>query len=117
VIYTYLASCRLAGIIVRIGTKAAFGADAALLTEQEGAAEQVGPDFHAVEAPLVLFGTDRAGAEWRCLGINSRKVYHVRQGCTSEKGGCGFGWGAGSDTRGRANLREIRRSVQKAKPF
>jgi hypothetical protein len=31
----------------------AFGADAAPLTDQQRAAEQVGPDLHAVVAPFV----------------------------------------------------------------
>ena len=36
----------------------AFGADAAPLAEQQGAAEQIGPDLHAVEAPFVALRPD-----------------------------------------------------------
>ena len=43
---------------MRIQPAAAFGADAAPLAEQQGAAEQVGPDLHPVEAPLVALGVD-----------------------------------------------------------
>ena len=49
---------RGAGIGMRIEPAAAFGADAAPLAEQQGAAEQVGPDLHAVEAPFVALGAD-----------------------------------------------------------
>src|SRR5215213_11995809 len=49
---------RGAWIVMRIETTAAFGADAVPLAEQEGTAEQIGPNFHAVEAPLVPFGPD-----------------------------------------------------------
>ena len=45
---------------MRIQPSAAFGADAAPLAEQQGAAEQVGPDLHAVEAPFVALGADAA---------------------------------------------------------
>ena len=41
-----------------IQSAAAFGADAPPLAEQQGAAEQVGPDLHPVEAPLVALGAD-----------------------------------------------------------
>ncbi len=37
---------------------ATFGADAAPLTHEKGAAEEVRPDLHAVEAPLVAVGSD-----------------------------------------------------------
>ena len=37
---------------------AAFGADAAPLADQQSAAEQVGPDLQAVEAPFVEFRPD-----------------------------------------------------------
>jgi hypothetical protein len=43
---------------MRIQPSPAFGADAAPLAEQQGAAEQVGPDLHPVEAPLVALGAD-----------------------------------------------------------
>jgi len=43
---------------MRIQPSPAFGADAAPLAEQQGAAEQVGPDLHPVEAPLVALGVD-----------------------------------------------------------
>jgi hypothetical protein len=47
-----------AGIGVRIEAAAAFGTDASPLAEEEGAAEEVGPDFHAVVAPFVVLGAD-----------------------------------------------------------
>ena len=47
-----------AGIGMRIQPPVAFGADAAPLAKQQGAAEQVGPDLHPVEALLVALGTD-----------------------------------------------------------
>ena len=77
---------------MRIEPAAAFGADAAPLAEQQGAAEQVGPDLHAVEAPLVALragcalseaasansgsctGTGRAGRGLARLGMFSREV-------------------------------------------
>src|SRR5262249_9720804 len=43
---------------MRIQPAAAFGADAAPLTKQQSAAEQIGSDLHAVEAPLVALGTN-----------------------------------------------------------
>ena len=45
-----------AGIGVGVEAAAACGADAAPLAHEEGAAEQVGPDFQAVVAPFVAFG-------------------------------------------------------------
>lgn len=41
-----------------IETAAAFGADAAPLAQQQGMAEQVGPDFETVDAPFVPLGPD-----------------------------------------------------------
>ena len=43
---------------MRIQPSPAFGADAAPLAKQQGAAEQVGPDLHPVEAPFVMLRTD-----------------------------------------------------------
>ena len=43
---------------MRIKPAAAFGADAAPLTGEKGAAEQVGPDFETEEAPFVALGPD-----------------------------------------------------------
>jgi len=43
---------------MRIQPSPAFGADAAPLAEQQGAAEQVGLDLHPVEPPLVALGAD-----------------------------------------------------------
>jgi hypothetical protein len=45
-----------ARIGVWVEPAATFGADAAPLAQQQGAAEQVGPDFHAVIAPHVELG-------------------------------------------------------------
>jgi hypothetical protein len=47
---------------VGIEPSAAFGAEAAPLAEQQGAAEQVGPDLHAVEAPFVALRPGSAPA-------------------------------------------------------
>lgn len=41
-----------------IEAAAAFGADAPPLAEQQGVAEQVGPDFQAVKAVFVALGAD-----------------------------------------------------------
>ena len=35
----------------------AFGADAAPLPDAQGTAEQIGPEFHAIGAPLIQSGT------------------------------------------------------------
>ena len=43
---------------MRIEPAPPFGTDAAPLAEQQGVPEQVGPDFHAVEAELVALGAD-----------------------------------------------------------
>jgi hypothetical protein len=43
---------------MRLQPAASFGADATPLADQQGMAEQVGPDFQAVEAPLIAFGAD-----------------------------------------------------------
>ena len=97
-----------ARIRVRIEPAAAFGADAAPLAGEQGAAEQVGPDLQPVEAPFVPLGpdTDQAGGlrkqrqldrgGWtgpvlRRLGINSRELYHFEQSRASEKVGMGQG--------------------------
>jgi hypothetical protein len=47
-----------AGIGVWIEAPAAFGADASPLADEEGAAEEVGPNLHAVVAPFVALGAD-----------------------------------------------------------
>ena len=47
-----------AGVGVGIEADAALGADAAPLAGQQRAAEQVGPDRHAVEPPFVAVGPD-----------------------------------------------------------
>ena len=47
-----------ADIWVRIEPDATWGADASPVPCQQRAAEQVGPDGEAVEAPLVALGTD-----------------------------------------------------------
>ncbi len=64
---------RRAGIRVGIEAAAARAADAAPVAQQEGAAEQVGPDLEAVEALGIEAG--RAGG-LRRLGMISWKVYH-----------------------------------------
>ena len=67
---------------MRIQPAAAFGADAAPLAEQQGAAEQVGPDLHPVEAPLVMLGADadqRGGfREQRQLNRDGRRELGFR---------------------------------------
>lgn len=84
-----------AGITMRIEPAAALGADAAPLAQQQGAAEQVGPDFHPVEPPFVLvrpdageaglvgkegelqrFGHEACSGHW---GAIARELYHA--GC------------------------------------
>ena len=47
-----------AGVGVGIEADAALGADAAPLAGEQRAAEQVGPDRQAVEAPFVALGPD-----------------------------------------------------------
>jgi hypothetical protein len=60
-----------AGIGIRVEADAALCANAAPLTGQQGTAEQVGPDRHAIEAPLVPLrpdaGEDRLVREEREL--------------------------------------------------
>ena len=55
-----------AGVGVRVEADAALGADAAPVAGEQGAAEQVGPDGEAVEAPLVALGPD--AGERRLVG-------------------------------------------------
>src|SRR5580704_782381 len=43
---------------MRLKPTPSLGANAAPLADQQSVAEQVGPDFQSVEAPLVAFGTD-----------------------------------------------------------
>ena len=72
-----------------IEAAATLGADAAPLAEQQSAAEQVGPDFQAVVAPLIALrrmraseaasansgtGTGRAGRSSACLGMFPREM-------------------------------------------
>jgi hypothetical protein len=47
-----------AGVGMRIEADAALGADTAPLAGEQRAAEQVGPDRHAVEPPFVAVGAD-----------------------------------------------------------
>ena len=47
-----------AGVGIGVEAAAALGSDAAPLADEEGAAEEVGPDFHAVVAPFAVFGPD-----------------------------------------------------------
>ena len=49
---------RGAGVGVRFEASAAFSADAAPVADQQGAAEQVGPDVQPVVAELVALGAD-----------------------------------------------------------
>ena len=49
---------RRTGVGVGIEAVAALGADAAPLAQQQSAAEQVGPDLHAVVAELVTLGAN-----------------------------------------------------------
>jgi hypothetical protein len=82
----------------------ALRADAAPVADEEGAAEQVGPDFDAVVAKLVALGADahkrggfrergswmgigRAGGLERRLGMVSREVQ--RRGCPGDSGNGG----------------------------
>ena len=46
------------GAGIGVEAAAAMGADAAPVADEEGAAEQVGPDVEAVEVPFVAFGAD-----------------------------------------------------------
>jgi hypothetical protein len=50
------------GIGMRIEPAMAFRAEAAPLAEQQGMAEQVGPDFHVIEAPFVPVPAGRGSA-------------------------------------------------------
>jgi hypothetical protein len=49
---------RRAWIAMRIEPPPSCGADPAPLPDEHGAAEQVGPDLHAIVAPLILLGFD-----------------------------------------------------------
>lgn len=46
------------GVGVGVEAATALGTDAAPVAREEGASEQVGPDFEAVVAPFVALGTD-----------------------------------------------------------
>ena len=73
-----------AGVGVRIEADAALGADAAPLAGQQRAAEQVGPDRHAVEAPLVPLRPD---AGQRGLVGEQRELERLGHRCGFRPGG------------------------------
>ncbi len=67
-----------AGVGMGIEPAAAFGANAAPLAHEQGAAEEVRPDLHAVEAPLVAVGSDAdEGGFFR----EERELDGLRAGC------------------------------------
>jgi hypothetical protein len=72
-----------AGVGMGIEPAAAFGADAAPLAHEKGAAEEVRPDLHAVEAPLVTVGSDAdEGGFFR----EERELDGLRAGCFARFG-------------------------------
>jgi len=73
-----------AGVRVRVEADAALGADAAPLVGEQRAAEQVGPDRQAVEAPFVAVRPD---ADQRGLVGEQRELDRLGHRCGFRPGG------------------------------
>jgi hypothetical protein len=74
-----------ARIGMRIKAQAAFGADAAPLAKQQGAAEQIRPDFETIEPPFVVLwpDADKGGhflKEWKLDGGGAGRAYFAAFG-------------------------------------
>ena len=71
----------------------AFAADAAQLAHEEDAAEEVRPDFHAIETPFVPLGAD--ADEGGCLRRSFRSGRMRTREAASAKSGSWMGYGEG----------------------
>jgi hypothetical protein len=80
---------RRTGIGMWIEPARAFGADAAPLADQEGAAEQIGPDLHPVVAPFVQrrADADERGRFGKQRQLGRRRPDGGRHGAGGEAGG------------------------------